>query len=348
MPTGSRIAPSPLSMDRLARVSEGSQSMERLETGGGVAAYHDMADGWKLHSETWAPPLVTPAAVLLFSHGWLESTRSLGVRRLAHACLSRGFVLVAFDTHGHGLSLEKAGVKMPEKRRGCIENLEVCGMHLAEMASVIVKEHRLPLVVMAHSLAASALVFSTRKVVEAAKAAGGQMVGTVYLAPPPAGLAPPCFPDCCFASFLPALCGCCVCAAPKDVTPGLNPDLVLGENRNATRMYASNRIPIICLGPYGSDGTRARSDPDRMAAELRELRDAGVPGRIFAGSKDTTAVSAARLANFAKGPRTLSTERIDGATRDMLSTDNVNRIFVYIEARFGYRTPHATPVRRKA
>lgn len=337
MPTSSRVAPSPL-------------SMERLETGPGVAAYHDMADGWKLHSETWAPP--SPIAVLLFNHGWQESTRSLGVRRLAQACQSRGFVLVAFDTHGHGLSLEKAGVKMSEEKRGCIENLDVCGMHLAEMTSVVVNEHRLPLVVMAHSLTASALVFSTRKVVEAAKAAGGQVVGAVYLAPPPAGLAPPCCPDCCFASFLPALCGCCVCAAPKNITPGLNPDLVLGENRNATKLYASNLIPTMCLGPHGSDGTRARSDPDRMAAELRELRAAGVPGRIFAGSKDTTTVSATRLANFAKGPKTLSTEKIDGAIHDMLSTDpqasaNIQQIFAYIEARFGYRTPHATPARRR-
>ena len=322
-------------------------SMERLEMDPGVAAFHDMADGWKLHSETWAPP--SPIAVLLFSHGWLESTRSLGVRRLAHACQSRGFVLVAFDTHGHGLSLEKAGVKMPEEKRGCIENIDVCGMHLAEMTSVVVKEHRLPLVVMAHSLSASALVFSTRKVAEAAKAAGGQVAGAVYLAPPPPGLAPPCCLDCCFASFLPALCGRCVCAAPEDISPGLNPDLVLGENRNATKLYASNLIPTMCLGPHGSGGTRARSDVGYT--ELRELRNAGVPGRIFAGSKDTTTVSAARLANFAKGPQTLSTQTIDGAIHDMLSTDpqasaNIQQIFVWIDARFGYRTPHAPPARR--
>ena len=332
MPTSSKVAPSPL-------------LMERLETEPGVSAYHDMADGWKLHSETWAPP--SPIAVLLFSHGWHESTRSLGVRRLAHACQSRGFVLVAFDTHSHGLSLEKAGVRLPEKKRGCIESLDVCCMHLAEMASVVVKEHRLPLVVMAHSLTASALVFSTRKVVEAAKAAGGNVVGAVYLAPPPPGLAPRCCPDCCFDSCLPALCGGCVCAAPKAITPGLNPELVLGENRNATKLYASNLIPNMCLGPHGSDGTRART----MAAELRELRSAGVPGRIFTGSKDATTVSAARLANFAKGPKTLTTQKIHGAIHDMLSTDpqadaNIQQMFVYIEARFGYRTPHATPVRK--
>ena len=274
--------------------------------------------------------------VLLFSHGWMESTRSLGVRRLAHACKRRNIILVTFDTHGHGLSLEKSGIKMPEKKRGCIESLDVCGTHLAEMTSIAVKEYRLPLVVMAHSLTASALVFSTRRIVEAAKASGGQVVCTVYLAPPPPGLAPSCCPESCFIHCLPALCFYCVCSAPKDITPGLNPDQVLGENRNATNLYISNLLPNMCLGPHGYEGTRARSGANQMAAELLEL-DAGVPGRIFSGTKDTDTVSTKRLTNFRQGPVTLSVEEIDGAIHDMLSTDpqalaNIDSIFAYIDA----------------
>lgn len=144
------------------------EMLERLEPKGGVDDYHKMSDGWVLHTETWTPSSA-PTAVLLFSHGWMESTRSLSVRRLADACKRRGYVLVAFDTHGHGLSLEKSGMKMLEEKRGCIESLDVCGAHLVEMTSSIVKIHDpLPLVVMAHSLTASALVFTTRRVAEVA------------------------------------------------------------------------------------------------------------------------------------------------------------------------------------
>ena len=123
---------------------------------------------------------------------------------------------------------------------------------------------------------------------------------------------------------------------PSDITPGLNPDEVLGENRNATSIYVSNLIPTMCLGPHGSDGSRARSTTAQMTAELRELDTGGIPGRIFAGSADTDTVSARRLANFGMGSTALTTELIPGAIHDMLGTDkqaldNINRIFTFVD-----------------
>ena len=95
----------------MRRVAPLPEPMERLEMRPGVDAWHRMPDGWRLHSETWTPPTGRPKAALLFTHGWNESTLSLGVRRLAHACTSRGIVLVAYDVHAHGLSLEKNGAE---------------------------------------------------------------------------------------------------------------------------------------------------------------------------------------------------------------------------------------------
>jgi hypothetical protein len=221
-----------------------------------------------------------------------------------------------------------------EVKRGIIESTDLCGVHLAEMAKIVAQQHQMPLIVMAHSLTASAFVFSTRRVVELSD---GHMAAAIYLAPPPPGLAPAFCPDCCFSVVCPALC-CCVCPIPKAITPGLNPDNVLGENRNATKLYLSNLCPNMCLAPHTSDGNRPRNSAARMAAELHEL-DAGVAARIFAGSQDKETVSAARFEAFAsKGPSTLTAEMIPGAKHDMLSTDpqaleNIDRIFAYIGER---------------
>eukprot|EP01051_Picozoa_sp_SAG22_P019578 SAG22_NODE_3661_length_1587_cov_1.270833_2_plen_313_part_00 len=77
----------------------------------GTDDYHDMPDGWRLHSETFMPDGAA-THMIVHSHGWMESTVTIGVRRLAKQCASRGIVLVTYDMHGHGLSLEKNGVKL--------------------------------------------------------------------------------------------------------------------------------------------------------------------------------------------------------------------------------------------
>merc|ERR1711998_488525 len=99
----------------------------------GEGSYHDMPDGWKIFSETFSPPEAAKA-VLLYVHGYAESTQTLSVRRLAHVCIARGIALVTYDMHGHGLSLEKNGLKMPEVHRGCVESFAATVPHAVEMA----------------------------------------------------------------------------------------------------------------------------------------------------------------------------------------------------------------------
>ena len=87
--TMTAVAPGPQYITR----DELVKRFGEMEASDGVHEYVTMKDGWKIHRETWKPtgPL---KAIFLFQHGDGESTRSIGVRRLAHACLKRGFILV--------------------------------------------------------------------------------------------------------------------------------------------------------------------------------------------------------------------------------------------------------------
>lgn len=168
----------------VAKVAPSPEAMERLELQPGSTAFHDMPDGWRLYSETWKPD-VEAKAVILFNHGWFESTLTLGVRRLAQACKTRGIIFVAYDVHGHGLSLEKNGQRRPESSRGVIDSLNVNSAHIIEMAKTLLTQYSLPLIVVGHSLSASGLVFATRDIIEACKARENQAAYFVYLAPTP-------------------------------------------------------------------------------------------------------------------------------------------------------------------
>ena len=110
----------------------------------GRHSFLTMSDGWRLHRETWEPASRRPRAVVLYLHGTGESTKTVAVRRLAHACLSRGLVLETFDQHGHGESLEKGGrlwrpVGFRGMTYGKIANWDA---HAVEVAKAVLDDHK--------------------------------------------------------------------------------------------------------------------------------------------------------------------------------------------------------------
>jgi len=158
-----QVAPVRATMDRGALVARfGELCAEE-----GSVEHTRMADGWLLKRETWRPA-VAPKGVVLFAHGTGESTRTIGMRRLAHACVERGFILEAYDVHGHGESLEKNGKPFyPAGFRGAmVESTKTLVDHYVELASLVIAQHKLPLVIMGHSGGGQTICLATDRVVE--------------------------------------------------------------------------------------------------------------------------------------------------------------------------------------
>lgn len=89
--------------------------------------------------------------MILHLHGWMESTTTVGVRRLAKMCRSRSILFIAYEMHGHGLSLEKNGVRRADNSRGKVEGMRgLVDDHNVEMAKIMLYRHQLPLVLTAH------------------------------------------------------------------------------------------------------------------------------------------------------------------------------------------------------
>jgi hypothetical protein len=263
---------------------------------GGTDDFHTMPDGWKLHSETFMPP-GEPKAMIVHTPGWMESTVTVGVRRLAKQCSERGIVLVTYDMHGHGLSLEKNGVAWTtEAKRGKIEGVQgVIDTHLVEIVKIFLERHKLPLMLLGHSLGAQAAMLATRQVVELCRAAGVPYVTGAYLAPH-VQATPPCCCGCC----TPCCCGACCCGCgycckmgKHQAEEGKNPGGVLTggkieEDRNATSVLFYHMFSTgVCL-PSSAGGTASWA---RYTPEI----DVGVPGRVFVGDKDPSERAAADL-----------------------------------------------------
>ena len=135
----SKVAPANEVMDREAlHAKYGAFELEA-----GAKEFVTMKDGWKLQRETWTPTDVPPRAVLLYLHGGGSSTRTLSVRRFAHAYTKRGIILETFDHHGHGESMEKNGKPFANKKfQGyTVETNGALEQHAVEMAELVQKQH---------------------------------------------------------------------------------------------------------------------------------------------------------------------------------------------------------------
>jgi len=304
-----------------ARVAPTPETMDRAEANWGTDAYHAMADGWNLHSETFMPS--GPAnAVMILCHGWNESTQTLGTRRLAHACKQRGIVLFAYDQHAHGLSLKKGDVSLPESARGQTEGGATIARHLVELAKIVTTLYKLPLVVVSHSLSTTGAIMAHHGMEKACKEAGGKLACHVILGAVPSGLSPAwccdCFWKVCCAKVI---CACCTMATRE---PGLvNPGMVLGEpDRNASKMKMSNIVLNMCVSPpHYETGELPRSATARLDADVAAL-NGSAPARIFAGTSDYDTMSKARIAQYqAKLQAPASIAPLDDAVHDVLSSD---------------------------
>eukprot|EP00929_Paragymnodinium_shiwhaense_P120699 TRINITY_DN92721_c0_g1_i1.p1 TRINITY_DN92721_c0_g1~~TRINITY_DN92721_c0_g1_i1.p1 ORF type:complete len:337 (+),score=50.11 TRINITY_DN92721_c0_g1_i1:97-1107(+) len=304
--------------------------MEDCEKAAGAADTHKMPDGWVIHSETWEP-VGEARAVVLHAHGWMESTQTLGMRRIAKACLARSIVLLGYDQHGHGLSLEKNGKAMSDRKRGVLESVAVLGDHMVEMAKYALNKYKLPLIIMGHSLGADGCVLATKRIAEACKAQSVPFVCAAYVAVPLSAT-----PQCCGVGGIKCCAACCCpcsflcgCSVPKNFAADFNPGLMFGSpDRNASRIYPYRYCVDVCL-PSGRGGT-----PDWPT--LLKAIDIGVKARVFFGDKDEhwKAEWKTKLPNNGD----ISLEVWPGVTHDCLSVDPksmecISNIFAYIDDR---------------
>lgn len=276
-----KVAPlkvAPLIMDREALVARFGE----CEANEGTHEYTAMKDGWKIHRETWTPGGAAKA-VILFCHGDGESTRTIGMRRLAAACLKRGFILETFDTNGHGESLEKNGQPLLAKKwRGVtIEKTSVKVDHLIEIAELVIKKHGLPLVIAGHSGGGLTCCLATDRVIELCEANGVPFVTGLYLSPGLEALRSqaPCGLACCRCCVGCCWLGCCCNCCGKPCLPvggDYNPEDALGEDNTFKYLHLGQLLMNTKVYPDGP------ADVPQAAERMTKLKD----GLAFIGSKD--------------------------------------------------------------
>ena len=280
----STVAPTPAKMDRSAMV----QLYGELEADEGAHEFVTMKDGWTLHTETWVPN-VPAKAVVLFAHGGAESTRTLGVRRLAHAFTQRGIVLATYDQYGHGESMQKNGKQFG--KLGFRGGLRDAGYgqfdaHYVEIAEHVIEKHRLPFIMSGHSLGGTAACMATDAVITKCEALGVPFVTALYLAPglgnlkdmnPCGSLA--CCRCCCIGIWACCLCNCCgqPCISIKE---NVNPGEVLGPDNTGKYLNLGGFSP---MGVEAKPYPRGSADLPDAVARMTKLQQ----GLAVAGSKDS-------------------------------------------------------------
>ena len=312
--TSNKVAPAPDAMDREALVARFGE----LEIKEGVHSYASMQDGWRLHRETWAPA-VAAKAVLLFHVGDGESTQTVGVRRLAHACNKRGIILETFDANGFGDSLEKNGkLQLGKAFRGqSIEPTSKKSDHMVEMAELVVTERKLPLIIAGHSGGGAATCVATDRIIAICDQHGVPFVTALYLSP---GLGffktlAPCGLTCCRLCLLPTcwvccFCGCCGQPCLSAHNPELNPKGVLGEDNTLKYAHFSNLFANAAPFPQGG------ADVPDAAAHMSTLKS----GLIFTGTKGTPETTFVKKApELGELVPALTVESREGLTHDYLN-----------------------------
>ena len=277
-----------------------------------------MEDGWKLLRETWTPTDVAPKAVLLANYGNGESLRSVGIRRLAHACKKRGIILEAYDRAGHGESLEKNGKVFgnPKFRGGLIESVATWENHMVHLAALVLGKHKLPLVVLGHSGAGMIECLASDRIVAACAHAGVPPPVFIYAAPGVGAMHAnaPCGSmagyRCCWG------CCCCGCCGQPCI-PGdlgyINPDGVLGPDTSA-KYVNCDQVWIESL-PYPKGG----ADVPEAAAHMTKVQN----GLLYVGSKDEN-LPLAKIKQLAEAVPALTLEIAEGKPHDMLNMNKVH------------------------
>lgn len=275
-----------------------------------------MKDGWRLHRETWRPTEVPARAVLLFQHGNAESTRTIGVRRLAYACLKRGFILEAYDKYGHGESLMKNDKMFkPKGFQGAqIETVEAHDDHFVELAELAIKKHHLPFAIMGHSGGGMSACMVTDRIIALCEENGVPFTA-IYAAPglgvlqskAPCGSMAMC--HCC------AVCcwGCCCCnCCGRPCIPfdggNYNPNGVLGPENTAKKVNC-DQLWIETL-PYPKGGVGVTE----AAAKMTRLKS----GLAYIGSVDE-AVPVKHIRQLGELVPTLTVEVKEGMPHDFLN-----------------------------
>jgi len=183
--------------------------------GPGEAAVLTMSDGFQIHAQTWRAE--TPIGVALFLHGWTDMIDSLAVRRLAAGLLAKQVTLVAYDHDMHGKSV---GI-WPGCCRGNIYDLRVGSLHCVDVARIVITEHKLPFVLMGHSLGGGTAMLATERIAKVCKEQGETFKGAVFMAPGNESYDSDAYRWCCCPCNW-AKSKCCCYACPEDSFQELN------------------------------------------------------------------------------------------------------------------------------
>jgi len=277
-----QVAPEPMTMDREALVKRFGD----LEDKEGSVEFVTMRDGWKLKRESWTPAGTEVKGVMLFFHGTGESTRTVGMRRLAFACLKRGIVLETYDRHGHGDSLHKNGKPfMPPAFAGSmIDTKGTNTEHAVEIAELVMKKHGKPLMIMGHSGGGETACMATDRIIAACEQNNVRFATAIYLAPGVHVLntMAPCGLTCChYGCAIPCwFCCCCNCCGRPCLKTGAhkyNPGGVLGPVNTGDGYVNCDQLWIES-SPYPK-GSASLTDAVQSMTKLAS-------GLLFNGSKD--------------------------------------------------------------
>ena len=318
----SMSAPVAVTMDRATLVARFGE----MEVNEGAKEWVTMKDGWKLMRETWTPA-ESPKAVVLMNYGNGESTRSIGIRRLAHASLKRGFVLETYDRAGHGESLEKNGKEVaPRGFRGAIidreKGVSAWTDHTVEIAEIIMRKHKLPLIVLGHSGAGAVLGMATNKLIALADEHGLPHPIFLYLSP---GIGfmqanAPCGMACCHYCLCGGcwVCCCCNCCGkpciPNDMDY-MNPDSVLGPPNHSKYVNCNQGWMETLPPPMGT------VDVPDVAACMTELQPGY--GVVYYGSKDEV-IPRKKMEKLVEVVPALTFDLAEGKPHDYLNMNKIN------------------------
>ena len=159
---------------------------------------------------------------------------------------------------------------------------------MVEIAELLVKEHKLPLIIAGHSGGGVATLCATDRIVKVCKDNGVPLVTALYLSPGIGGFPAPCGLTCCRVVNLPILWACCCCNCCDQpclkVGPGaFNPAGVLGEQNDLA--YLNLRVCCVNAQPFPGGGAGLND-------VVAHTKDAVSGSLLFYGTKDMPFVKA--------------------------------------------------------
>mmetsp|Transcript_11479 Transcript_11479/g.24598 ORF Transcript_11479/g.24598 Transcript_11479/m.24598 type:complete len:327 (+) Transcript_11479:250-1230(+) len=151
-------------------------------SGPGVASFHKMPGGFKLHAQTWA--VQKPIGAVLYLHGANAMIDSKMVRRLANGLNAQQIAFVAYDHDMHGKSMGPYSGCSWCCRGNFYPAGTVGASHALEMAKIVMREQPKPLVLVGHDLGGGTLMLALESIAAHCKdKAAGQLRGAVLLSP---------------------------------------------------------------------------------------------------------------------------------------------------------------------